>query len=216
MFSDPLDLLLVRHGLTDWNEQGRLLGRLPIPLNARGHNQAEAVARALRDVPLDAVIASPQLRAQETAQPIARVHALPVRTEEALSEVWLGPRWEGKSFTEVHEDPDIVRVLKDPAYRCDAAEPVVDVEKRVVDFVERLRGDTTGTVVLVSHGDPLRALLAHYLSMPLTAFRSLVISNASVSVLRFIGTGAHLELLNWQPAEERGGWKPRGETQSPG
>jgi broad specificity phosphatase PhoE len=214
MLSDPLDLVLVRHALTDWNEQGRLLGRLPVPLNARGQRQAEAVATALRDVPLNTVISSPQLRAQETAEPVARKHGLTVRTDEALSEVWLGPRWEGKAFDEVHDDPEIARVLRDPTYRCEAAEPATDVKERVVGLVERLRREERGTLVLVSHGDPLRVLLAHYLSMPLTAFRSLVISNASVSVLRFVGSGAHLELLNWQPAEERGGWKSARRTPS--
>ena len=216
MLSDPLDLVLVRHGLTDWNQEGRLLGRLPVPLNERGQRQAEAVARALSDVPVEAVISSPQLRARETAEPIAREHDLTVHTDEALAEVWLGPRWEGKAFDEVQDDPDIECVLKNPTYRCGAAEPAVDVEKRVVDLVERLRKEATGSQVLVSHGDPIRVLLAHYLSMPLTAFRTLVISNASVSVLRFIGSGAHVELLNWQPAEERGGWKRRGKTRPAG
>jgi len=216
MPSAPRDLALVPPALTDWNLEGRLLGRLPVPLNERGRRQAGEVARALEEVQLDAVISSPQLRARETAEPIACRHGLAVCTDEALSEVWIGPRWEGKTFAEVNDDPDIVRVLHDPAYRCEAAEAAVDVEQRVVDLVERLRKEKRGTVALVSHGDPLRVLIAHYLAMPLTAFRTLVVSNASVSVLRFIGQGVHLQLLNWQPGQERGGWNPPGETQSPG
>jgi broad specificity phosphatase PhoE len=204
--SAKLDLILVRHGLTDWNEEGRLLGRLSIPLNVRGRAEAEAVAAALREAPVDAVLSSPQLRAQQTAGPIAKAHGLGVREEEALSEVWLGPRWEGKTFNEIHDDPDIARVFQNPSYRCDAAEAAVDVQKRVVNFVEQMRAKEAGTVVLVSHGDPLRAMIAHYLSMPLAAFRTLVVSNAAITVLRLDGGGPHAVLLNWRPSGRVGGW----------
>jgi broad specificity phosphatase PhoE len=200
------DLILIRHGLTDWNEAGRLLGRLPVPLNARGRAEAEAVAAALREAPVSAVFSSPQLRAQQTAEPIAKVHRLEVRAEEALAEVWLGPRWEAKTFDDIHDDPDIARVFSDPTYRCDAAEAAADVQERVVGFVEQVRAKESGTAVLVSHGDPLRVLIAHYLSMPLAAFRALVVSNAGVTVLRFDGGGPHALLLNWRPSGRVGGW----------
>jgi broad specificity phosphatase PhoE len=206
MSSSKLDLILVRHGLTDWNEEGRLLGRLPVPLNARGRAEAEAVAAALREAPVNAVFSSPQLRAQQTAEPIARVHKLDVREEEALAEVWLGARWEAKTFDDIHDDPDIARVFGNPTYRCDAAEAAVDVQQRVVGFIEQMRAKQSGTAVLVSHGDPLRVLLAHYLSMPLAAFRTLVVSNGAVTVLRFDGGGPHALLLNWRPSGRVGGW----------
>lgn len=207
MSPPTLDLILIRHGLTDWNVEGRFLGRLPVPLNERGMAQANALAEALREAPLCAVLSSPQMRAQQTAEPIARMHDLEIRTEAALAEVWLGPRWEGKTFPEIAADADVARVLEDPTYRCDAVEAAVDVQKRVVDFVERLREEAAGTVVAVSHGDPLRVLLAHYLSMPLTAYRALVIANGGLSILRFDGSGPHLLLLNWRPSGRVAGWK---------
>jgi len=204
--SSTLDLLLVRHGLTDWNEVGRLLGRLPVPLNARGQAQAEAVAAALRDAPLDAVFSSPQLRAQQTAEPIAATHGMVVNTEEALAEVWLGPRWEGKSFEEIQHDPELPLVFNDVTYRSAVVEPAADVQVRMVDFVEGLRASRTGTIAVVSHGDPLRLLIAHYLSMPLAAFRTLVVSNAGISVLRFEGRSSHAVLLNWRASGRVAGW----------
>jgi broad specificity phosphatase PhoE len=216
MSHSALDLILVRHGLTDWNENGRLLGRVPLPLNARGLVQADAVAAALRDAPLHAVFSSPQVRAQQTAEPIAKSHGMAVATEEALAEVWLGPRWQGKTFDEIQDDPDIARVFTDPSYRCDAVEAAVDVQKRIVDFVERLRPKTTGTVALVSHGDPLRLLIAHYLSIPVAAFRSLVVSNAAVSVLRFDAAGPRVLLLNWRASGRVAGWKLHPPSQPPG
>ena len=219
-----MDLILVRHGLTDWNEQGRLMGRSDIELNTRGRAQVEAVAQALSDVPVGAVFASPQRRTQQTAEAIARLHHLPVVAEPALAEVWLG-RWLGLTWNEVREDPDVARYLADPTHISDAFEPGTAVHERVVGFVERLRehlrlrlhgrlrGDVRGepddTTVLVSHGDPLRILLAHFLSMPLASYRRLEVAPASVSVVRFDETfGTRVVLLNWRPQRDRDQLRP--------
>ena len=66
-----MNLLLVRHGLTDWNEEGRLLGRIDIGLNARGRKQVATLAEILAVLPIARVVSSPQQRALETAAPIA-------------------------------------------------------------------------------------------------------------------------------------------------
>ena len=198
-----MDLILVRHGLTDWNEQGRLMGRSDVELNTRGQAQVHAVADALRSVPVRAVFSSPQRRTQQTAATIASVHNLSVHTEESLAEVWLG-RWLGMTWSEVRTDPDVTRYLADPTHVSDAFEPGTAVHARVVGFVERLRSQTDETTVLVSHGDPLRVLLAHYLSMPLASYRRLEVAPASVSVIRFDPAfGIRVVLLNWRPQRER-------------
>ena len=192
------NLVLVRHGLTDWNEEGRLLGRNPIPLNERGRAQAEAAARTLGGLPIDAVYSSPQRRTQETAAAIARELELTVETESGLDEVRLG-HWQGKLVKELRGDPDLERYIEDPTYVCEAIEPAVEVQERIVGFAERIRSERgAGNYVLVSHGDPLRLLVVHYLSMELPTFRRLEIDNGSVSVLRFTPRGPRLLLLNWK------------------
>ena len=194
-----MDLILVRHGVTDWNEQGRLMGRSDVALNARGLAQAQAIGDALRAVAVHSIFASPQRRAQQTAEAIARPHQLPVRTEAALAEVWLG-RWQGMTWDEVRDDPDVARYLADPAYVSDALEPGAAVHERVVGFVEALRSDAKETLVLVSHGDPLRILLTHYLSMPLGSYRRLEVAPGSVSRVRCGPDGdRRIVLLNWRP-----------------
>jgi broad specificity phosphatase PhoE len=199
MPSPILSLLLVRHGLTDWNETGRLLGRIEIGLNARGRAQAEAVAAALRDIPLHAVFCSPQRRAQETAAPLASRHGVTAETEPALDEVWLG-RWQGKTFADISDDPDLHRYITDPTYVCDAVESAADVRQRVVALVDRLQAEfTSQTVALVSHGDPLRILLAHHLSIAPRLFRRLTISPGSVSLLSISSRASRLQGLNWKP-----------------
>lgn len=207
-----MDLILVRHGLTDWNEQGRLMGRSDVELNARGLTQVQAVADALRRIPLRGIVSSPQRRAQQTAEIIALPHQLPVHTEAALAEVWLG-RWQGLTWNDVRDDPDVARYFADPTYVSDALEPSTSVHERVVGFVEALRSGADETVALVSHGDPLRVLLAHYLAMPLASYRRLEVAPGSVSVLRFDpDAGVRAVLLNWRP--QRGGNQLRGPARS--
>jgi broad specificity phosphatase PhoE len=210
-----VDLILVRHGLTDWNEQGRLMGRSDIELNARGRAQVEAVAQALSGLPVRAVFASPQRRTQQTAEAIARAHNLAVVAEPALAEVWLG-RWLGLTWNELREDPDVVRYLADPTHVSDAVEPGTAVHERVVGFAQRLRGETDATTVLVSHGDPLRILLAHYLAMPLAAYRRIEVAPASVSVVRLDATfGVRVVLLNWRPQRDRDQLRPSASRPAP-
>jgi broad specificity phosphatase PhoE len=191
------DLILVRHGVTDWNEERRLMGRLPIRLNARGQAQADATAQALATRPVSAIFASPQVRAQETAARIATAVGIGVQTDPALSEVWLG-RWQGRGFAELAGDPDVARFLSDPLHVCDAFEPAVAVHTRVTGFVEQLQAQaTTGSVVCVSHGDPLRILTATLLGMELGAYRRLAIDPASITIVRMEGDGGRLLTLNW-------------------
>ena len=198
-----MNLLLVRHGLTDWNEEGRLLGRTDVGLNARGRQQADALAAILGGLPISKVISSPQVRARETAAPIAEKLGLTVETDPGIDEVWLG-RWQGKLISEVRGDPDLQRYLEDPNYECDAIESIVKVQQRMVAVTERLRSENHGqTVVLVSHGDPLRVVVAHYLAMPVGDYRRLSAENASVSVLRFTRKGPRLVEHNWLAGDGR-------------
>jgi broad specificity phosphatase PhoE len=200
MASAVCDLFLVRHGVTDWNDVGRVLGRTDVELSARGQAEAEALAEALGELQLCAIITSPQRRAQQTAEAIARRHRLSVRTESGLAEVWVG-KWQGKTWNELQGDPDLQRYLEDATYTCDIIESASVVQERTVAAAERLRAEMgQGGAVLVSHGDPIKLLLAHYLAMDLAAYRCLVIDTGSVSVLRFgVYPGTRLLALNWKP-----------------
>lgn len=201
MSEDRFALLMVRHGLTDWNVDRKLLGRVDVRLNERGRAQARAAAEALRSFPVRAVISSPQVRARETAEPISRVLELAIEVEPGLDEVWLSEVWQGKTVEELRNDADMERFLSDPSRRSPRIEPIEDVQGRAVAAVERLRREREGeTIVLVSHGDPVRAIVAHYLGLPLADFRRLLIDNGSISFLRFNRRGPQLATLNWRPS----------------
>src|SRR5207302_46661 len=83
-------LLLIRHGESTWNREGRVQGWLDPPLSERGIQQAARLAERLRDEPLDALYASPQQRARATAQAIADIKGLPLQLDDRLREHRLG------------------------------------------------------------------------------------------------------------------------------
>jgi len=196
----PRLLFLVRHGLTDWNEEGRLLGRCEVALNERGLAQAAALAAALRPFTPDRLIVSPQRRARETAAAIGEACGLAAHIDTDVDEVWLG-RWQGKTYTELHDDPDVHAYLSDPAHECDAVESLASLSARSAAAVTRLRGSDSRATVLVSHGDPLRALLVALLAIDPARFRSFSIAPGTVSVVRLGRRRAQLAALNWRPAD---------------
>jgi len=206
-------LVLVRHGVTDWNEDGRLMGRVDLDINARGRVQAACVAEALADVTIDAVYSSPQPRARQTAEPVAAPRGLSVLVEPGFDEVWLSDAWKGKTVAELRGDSELERVIEDPTYRSEAIESIADVQNRCVAAAERLfetaETGTEQTLLIVSHGDPLRVLIAHYLTLELARFRRLACDNGSISWIRFNQRGPRVELLNWvPPGFQAGSGKP--------
>ena len=100
-------VILIRHGQTDWNVEPRFRGLADIPLNEAGVAQAEALARRLASEPIAAVYSSPLRRALHTAEIIARPHALPVEPVPAFTSADYGD-WEGMLVSEVaRQHPDL-------------------------------------------------------------------------------------------------------------
>ena len=101
--------LCVRHGVTDWNKQGRFQGLTDIPLNDEGVSQAQAAARRLRDIRLDYVVSSPLIRAVKTAEIIAGASGKPVAIDAGLIECDFG-NFEGRPISEVMDEHGITAV----------------------------------------------------------------------------------------------------------
>ncbi|MBV8665791.1 MAG: histidine phosphatase family protein [Burkholderiaceae bacterium] len=97
-----VEILLIRHGETDWNAEKRLQGHLDIELNAEGRRQAQALAEALRGEDLGAVFASDLQRARHTAAPLAAMRGLPVQIEPQLRERCYGA-FEGLRYADIGE-----------------------------------------------------------------------------------------------------------------
>jgi broad specificity phosphatase PhoE len=149
------EMLLVRHGETDWNLERRVQGHTDRPLNATGLEQAHALAEQLAGETLVAVYASDLARARETAAIVARAHGLEVILDPGLREKNFGT-WEGLTDVEIEERfPAAVRGGWGDGETTEA------VTERALAVIDRIRArHPTGTVLVVSHGGPLRAILA--------------------------------------------------------
>jgi probable phosphoglycerate mutase len=176
--------LLVRHGET--NVVGRLLtGRNPgVHLNAQGWRQAEQLTERLRDVPLQALCASPLERAQETARPLALERGLSIRIVPEIHEIDYGD-WQGYSIEELALDSYWVEYNRYRSlYRVPGGESLAEVQLRMVRGIERLRAEyLEGPVILISHSDPIKALLAYILGIPLDFIARFEIYPGSISVV---------------------------------
>ena len=189
---------IVRHGETDWNRQGRAMGRREVPLNSKGLRDVELVAEALSCKGIDAIHTSPLRRTVETAEAIARRTGAGIVEDERLVEIGIGP-WEGRSFDDLLRDEAYRNFLLNPDGPHPAGvERMSDVQRRGVEVIrEIVEGHKSGSFVLVSHADVIRPILCHYLHIPIRHMRSFNIDTASISVLEATRDGGRVILLNY-------------------
>ena len=189
---------LVRHAEHDL--LGRVLtGRMPgVPLNGRGRERAHRLARHFAGRAVAAVVSSPMERAQETAAPIAAALGRGVATDAGLDEIDFGD-WTGMMLEALQEAPGW------PAWNqfrgtapTPGGETMLEVLGRALRSLARWRETVPdGEVVLVSHGDVLKAVLAHSLGAPLDLIQRIEIGPGSCSVLRVFGDwGMRVEGVN--------------------
>jgi broad specificity phosphatase PhoE len=180
-------VFLLRHGETDWTRERRVLGHRDIGLNADGLNQARNAALALKGLDISEVIASPLLRAVQTAEVVAGLFDLEVARDPRLSDVQAG-RWEGMPYDAVKDDPEYLRFIEDPeVVRFPGGTRLADVRDRAAASIRQALADNPwgSMLVLCTHAAVIRLVLAHYLGMPLARYHRLRVSPGSLSVLRF-------------------------------
>jgi broad specificity phosphatase PhoE len=155
------EILLTRHGETDWNRDGRFQGHADPPLNDRGREQAAQLGKTLADESLAAVYSSPLQRAHETAELVAEPHGLAVLPVDGLREVDVGS-WEALTRDEVeHRYPEQFRRWLDYQQGWTDGETYEQMGARVIAALQELSERHDGQRILaVTHGGPIRAALA--------------------------------------------------------
>jgi probable phosphoglycerate mutase len=196
------EVLLIRHGETDWNAARRLQGHLDIALNAAGQRQAAALGEALRDEPLDAIIASDLQRAAQTAQAVARPQGLRLRLDAGLRERCYGA-FEGLHYSDiVHRYPEAYAAWQ--AGEADAvfppgervAESLRQFQQRAVTSILQYAQEYRGQkIALVAHGGVLECAYRAARSLPLDTRRDYPIPNASIN--RLMVVNGVLTLIAW-------------------
>ncbi len=190
-------ILLARHGENDFVGH-TLAGWMPgVHLNERGWRQAERLAELLGAQPIAAVYSSPLERARETAEPLARRLGLQIETLEAVGEVRMG-EWTNRSIVGLHGDPAWQRFnTQRSTARIPGGETMLEVQGRMVEAFEMLRSrHPDQTIAVISHGDPIRALIAYYLGMPLDLMQRLEIETATVNEIRLSDWGPQVIRIN--------------------
>lgn len=194
----PTTILLVRHGQTPTT--GKLLpGRARgLHLADAGRQQAERAAERIAELPkVDAVYTSPLERARETAAPIGRVTGQKPQIDRGLLECDFG-EWTGASLRRLARKQEWVTVQRAPStFRFPGGESFVEMQLRIVTALERLRDrHPGGTIVCVSHADPIKAAVAHALGTHLDLFQRIVIGTCSISTLAWSPFGPIVLAVN--------------------
>ena len=204
----PLQVVLWRHGQTDWNVENRFQGHSDIPLNKVGEYQVTQAAEVLAGLNPNRIISSDLIRAQSTAAALAKLTNLKVEINPGLRET-NGGLWEGRTgsenrashgefFTSWYEGGD------EPAGV--TGERRSDVAKRAVSVIEKETANFTGTIVFVTHGGTVRSVLGSILKLPIAQWGVIGgLSNACWSVLELT---KHHTGSRWYLAEHNAGSLP--------
>lgn len=190
-------LLMIRHGVTDWNQQGKAQGQSDIPLNEEGRAQSARLARRLRRWPIDALYTSTLSRAAETARIVGEAIGLEPIQRPEFQELDLG-ELEGTTSLAV---PDAFGTFLSWVASGETpgdCERFDDFESRLTAGLARLHEDHPGqTVAVVSHGGALKTLIAHLIGLgrDRVGYFSLH-GNANLSIMDFSGGAPKLTLLN--------------------
>lgn len=162
----------IRHGETDWNKDGKLQGRVDIPLNTEGRQVAELTGEALKEVPFDVAFTSPLMRAYETAEIILRGRKIPIIKEDRIIEVGFGA-YEGVRREDWDENIKNFFLKSELYVPKGEGEPLERVLEREGAFLKELFGDEkyqNSTVLVSTHGAALSGLLTVIKGNPVAKF----------------------------------------------
>jgi probable phosphoglycerate mutase len=197
-----MHLLLIRHGETDWNNEGRIQGHTDTPLNARGIEQAQQLAaRVAAEERIDVLYTSPLARARVTAETIAqKLGAVPI-PDERLMERYFGDL-EGLDVSEIEQCfPDLLRMWRESKVHVPlpGEETNADFHRRVQAFLDDLRtrhSDDDTHIAIVTHGGTINMLLTTLIGLDVNKRWPFWLDNASLSLVHVTPTRSRIHLLN--------------------
>lgn len=199
-FTQTTQLLLIRHGETAWNAEGRIQGQLDVPLSAKGTWQAHRLAQRLAHESVDAVIASDLARAWLTACPIAQSLKLEVIAEPRLRERRFGI-FEGHRMEDVAQRwPQEFAAWRsrDPAWSMPKGESAQQFIDRVVKALSDLASHWQGrTVVLVAHGGVLDVVYRQARGLSWDALREHAMLNCALNRVTASAKPLKLVIDDW-------------------
>jgi broad specificity phosphatase PhoE len=192
-------LLIVRHGETPWNAEGRLQGHADIDLSEKGRQQAREVAKRLADTPIDVAYSSDLARAWHTAQIVLDQRDVPLNSNEGLRERFYGV-FEGLTVEERQAQfPDefAASLIKDLEFASPGGESALGTLRRMTGVIGEIKErHLNETVLIVGHGGSLRSAIIALMELPPEATWRFVMANCSLTVIDTYPDNAVLGLYN--------------------
>jgi broad specificity phosphatase PhoE len=188
----PPEVVLVRHGETEWSRTGRHTGSTDVPLTDRGRQDAEALGGALRGRRFELVLTSPLQRAVETCRLAGFGDVAELRDE--LRE-WDYGEYEGRKTVDIREERPGWTLWRDGVPGGETEAQVGERADRVIAELHGLAGDAA----LFAHGHVLRVLAARWLGLEPGAGRLFALDTATLSVLGYERETAVLRSWNQRP-----------------
>ena len=192
-------LLIVRHGETEWNAEGRIQGHTDIGLSEKGAEQARSLGQRLADRQIDVAYSSDLRRTSETAKLALGGRDITLNETPRLREYNKGI-FEGMTLSEIQEKfpAEYPKYLeKDLSYAPEGGETTRDVSTRMASIFSEIKANHLDeTVLVVSHGGVLRAAMVSLLGMPLEGNWSFVFGNCGLTMVDTYTDNAVLQLFN--------------------
>lgn len=198
------NIYLIRHGLTDWNKEGRIQGFKESNLTTKGKKQAQAAGNFFKNIPLDIIYSSSLKRAYDTASIINKTKNIDIIKTDLLKEGNFGI-WEGKTLEEVLsiDKDNYIKWISVPE-KCNIknGETLDDIRIRTSKFLENIGEGKHENILIVAHSTVLKILMLNILDIPNDYFKNLSLSNTGISkievkdynnVLKYYNSTSHLE-----------------------
>jgi probable phosphoglycerate mutase len=182
-------IILCRHGETEWTLSGQHTGSTDLPLTQHGKEQAHDLGQRLKNIPFQAVYASPLLRARTTCE-LANLSKQTILEPDAVE--WNYGDYEALTSQEIEEKHPLWNVFLDGAPRGESpADVTIRADRLIRKFLTH-----PGTIALFSHGHFLRLLAARWIDLDASAGRLFSLSVASISILGFEKKQRTIKLWN--------------------
>jgi probable phosphoglycerate mutase len=194
-----MEIYIVRHGTTPWNEKKKLQGSVDKELNEAGRRVARLTGEGVRDIPFDRIYSSPLKRAYETAELIRNGREIPIDTDDRLKEIDFGD-YEGQCATELEKDEtqDFRFFFSEPEkYRASGSgEELEDLCRRTKEFMQQViepQKNELDRIMIVGHGAMNKSIMCHILGHSIEKFWSGGLqTNCGVIIVRLDEEGYHL------------------------
>lgn len=194
-----IDIIFVRHGQTQWNQEGRVQGYAPTSISETGSVQIKNLIKIIELLRPNIIFSSPIIRALESAEILSKALSLKIVSLPELTEFNVG-EWYGKtveelnltskSWVDFHNDPTTASPPK--------GEEILDFQKRVVMGIKFIIDSGKKCNIVVTHAEVIRVAICYFIGLPIRQLTSIRIDTGSLSIIKIHKDRSQLTTLNYR------------------